>query len=59
MRHIDDGYSYEFYNYQQDVLDYYRRKSDYDTEESERDFREMKVSVLDDDMDSTYSYGIF
>ena len=26
MRHIDDGYSYEFYNYQQDVLDYYRRK---------------------------------
>ena len=59
MRHIDDGYSYEFYTYEQDVLDYYRKKSDYDTEESEREFRNMKISVLEDDSESTFSFGVF
>lgn len=59
MRHIDDGFSYDFYAFQQDVIDYYRRKSDYDTEESERQFREMKVSVLEDDGEMTFSYGTF
>ena len=59
MRHIDDGFSYEFYEYEQDVIDYYRRKSDYDTEESERQFREMKINVLDDDSEITFSCGTF
>lgn len=59
MRHIDDGFSYEFYAYQQDVIDYYRKKSDYDTEESERQFREMKVNVLEDDNEMTFSYDVF
>jgi len=59
MRHIDDGYSYEFYSYQQDVIDYYRRKSDYDIEESEREFRDMKVRVVEEENDSTFSFGTF
>lgn len=59
MRHVDDGYSYEFYAYEQDVLDYYRRKSDYDIEESEREFRRMKINVLEDEDESTFSFGTF
>jgi hypothetical protein len=59
MRHIDDGYSYEFYAYEQDVLDYYRRKSDYDIDENEREFRSMKLRVLEDDNESTFSFGTF
>ncbi|MBE6718583.1 MAG: hypothetical protein E7574_04960 [Ruminococcaceae bacterium] len=59
MRHVDDGYSYEFYAYEQDVLDYYRKKSDYDTDESEREFRGMKVNVLEEDTESTFSFGTF
>ena len=59
MRHIDDGYSYEFYEYEQDVLDYYRKKSDYDLEESEREFRSMKINVLRDDNETTLSFGTF
>ena len=59
MRHIDDGYSYEFYSYEQDVIDYYLRKSDYDMEESENEFRRVRVSVSDDENDSTFSYGTF
>ncbi|MBQ4116861.1 MAG: hypothetical protein IJD37_05745 [Clostridia bacterium] len=59
MRHIDDGYSYEFYAYEQDVLDYYRKKSDYDIDEDEREFRSMKIRVLDDDSESTFSFGTF
>ncbi len=59
MRHIDDGYSYEFYAYEQDVLDYYRKKSDYDIDENEREFRSMKIRVLDDDNESTFSFGTF
>ncbi len=59
MRHIDDGYSYEFYAYEQDVLDYYRKKSDYDIDENEREFRNMKISVLDDEGESTFSFGVF
>ena len=59
MRHIDDGYSYDFYSYQQDVIDYYRRKSDYDIEESEREFRDMKIRVVEDENDSTFSFGTF
>lgn len=59
MRHIDDGYSYEFYAYEQDVLDYYRKKSDYDIDEDEREFRSMKIRVLDDDNESTFSFGTF
>ena len=59
MRHVDDGYSYEFYTYEQDVLDYYRKKSDYDIDESEREFRGMKISVIDEDAESTFSFGTF
>lgn len=60
MRHIDDGFTYEFYEYEQDVINYYRKKSDYDTEESERRFREMKVALLDDEYgEMTFSYGTF
>ena len=59
MRHIDDGYSYEFYAYEQDVLDYYRKKSDYDIDENEREFRNMKIRVLEDDNESTFSFGTF
>ena len=59
MRHIDDGFSYDFYSYQQDVIDYYRKKSDYDTEESEREFRGSRISVLEDESDSTFSFGTF
>lgn len=59
MRHIDDGFSYEFYTYEQDVVDYYRKKSDYDIEESERQFREMKINVIDDDNEMTFSCDIF
>ena len=59
MRHIDDGYSYEFYSYEQDVIDYYLRKSDYDMEERENEFRRVRVSVSDDENDSTFSYGTF
>ncbi|MBR5322320.1 MAG: hypothetical protein IKU48_02085 [Clostridia bacterium] len=59
MRHIDDGYSYEFYAYEQEVLDYYRRKSDYDIDESEREFRSMKIGVLEDENESTFSFGTF
>ena len=59
MRHIDDGYSYEFYTYQQDIIDYYRKKSDYDMEESEREFRSMKVKFLEDEGESTFSFGTF
>lgn len=59
MRHIDDGYSYEFYAYEQDVLDYYRKKSDYDIDENEREFRSMKIGVLEDENESTFSFGIF
>ena len=59
MRHVDDGYSYEFYTYEQDVLDYYRKKSDYDIDESEREFRGMKISVLEEDTESTFSFGTF
>lgn len=59
MRHVDDGYSYEFYAYEQDVLDYYRKKSDYDIEESEREFRRMKINVLEDEDESTFSFGTF
>ena len=59
MRHIDDGYSYEFYAYEQDVLDYYRRKSDYDIDENEREFRSMKIGVLEDENESTFSFGTF
>ena len=59
MRHIDDGYTFEFYAYEQDLIDYYRRQSDYDIEESEREYREMKVRVLEDDFDSTFSFGDF
>ncbi len=58
MRHVDDGYSYEFYTYQQDIIDYYRRKSDYDMEESEREFRRAQLNLLDDN-DSTFSFGTF
>ena len=59
MRHIDDGFTYEFYEFEQDVIDYYRKKSDYDLEESERQFREMKINVLEDDCEMTFSGGIF
>ncbi len=59
MRHIDDGYSYEFYAYEQDVLDYYRKKSDYDTEQSEREFMGISIGVLDEDIESTFSFGTF
>ena len=59
MRHIDDGFSYEFYEYEQSVVDYYRKKSDYDTEESERQFREMKINVIEDDNEMTFSCGTF
>lgn len=59
MRHIDDGYSYEFYAYEQDVLDYYRKKSDYDIDESEREFRSMIIGVLEDENESTFSFGTF
>ena len=59
MRHVDDGYSYEFYAYEQDVLDYYRKKSDYDTDECEREFRGMKINVLEEDTESTFSFGTF
>lgn len=59
MRHIDDGYSYEFYAYEQDVLDYYRKKSDYDIDENEREFRSMKIGVIEDENESTFSFGIF
>ena len=59
MRHIDDGYSYEFYAYERDVLDYYRRKSDYDIDESEREFRGMKIALLEDDSETTYSFDVF
>lgn len=59
MRHIDDGFSYDFYSYQQDVIDYYRKKSDYDLEESEREFRGTKINLLEDESDSTFSFGTF
>jgi len=59
MRHVDDGYSYEFYTYQQDVIDYYRKKSDYDSEESEKEFRNMKIRYLEDDTEETFSFGTF
>lgn len=59
MRHIDDGFSYDFYSYQQDVIDYYRKKSDYDLEESEREFRGTKINLLEDKSDSTFSFGTF
>ena len=59
MRHIDDGYSYEFYAYEQDVIDYYRRKSDYDAEERETEYRNMKTRIWDDETESTFSFGTF
>ena len=59
MKHIDDGYSYEFYAYEQDVLDYYRRMSDYDADESEREYRRMQIGILDGDGESTFSFGKF
>lgn len=61
MRHIDDGFSYEFYTFQQDVIDYYRRKSDYDSEreESEREYGRVLVDFNEDGFDTTWSGGTF
>jgi len=54
MRHIDDGYSYEFYEYTQDVLDYYLKKSDYDSYSDEDKYRETRLMVIDDGYKNCY-----
>ncbi len=62
MRHIDDGYSYEFYEYTQDVIDYYRKRSDYDTDTDEMNYRERQDSVLENSGEPgcmTFSFGEF
>ena len=59
MRHIDDGFSYEFYEFEQSVVDYYCKKSAFDAEECERKYNDSKVGLMDDFNSMTFSSSTF
>ncbi len=59
MRSIDDGYSYDYYTFTRDVLDYYERKSEYEEEEREREYWERKCELDGGNVEQTFSCGEF